>query len=268
VRLELFGPEGALQLSRDLPLEGESCSTMAEVIALVLDRYFRALLAGEPEEEEVQEGSPPGPAPPTGSAPPTLLPSPAGRTMGSPAGTSARELPAASAPGSRSDRLALVAFELGFRNPAQPALGARVMTEPWPSLYLGAALHVGLMSESEEPAGGGEVSSRDATLRAYLAWGPKLGPVHTYIGPGFRFGISRGSGRGLPQRDVGYRAMSGAGLDAGAIWVTSDGWSFGASAALDVSFPELSGRFYIDGQEVLEPKPLRGWIGMAVGYAF
>src|SRR5690242_17602895 len=52
VRLELRGSDGLVLLERDLPLEGESCSTMAEVIALVLDRYFRALLAREPASGE------------------------------------------------------------------------------------------------------------------------------------------------------------------------------------------------------------------------
>jgi hypothetical protein len=142
------------------------------------------------------------------------------------------------------------------------------MLEPWPSIYLGAALHVGLMSETEDLGDGGEVSSRDATLRAYVAWGPRIGPVRTYIGPGFRLDVSRGAGRDLERNDIGYRATGAAGIDAGAFWVTNDGWSFGVSAALDVSFDKPGGRFIISGQEVLAPEPLRGWLGMALGHAF
>jgi hypothetical protein len=270
VRLELFGPEGTLQLARDLPLEGESCSTMAEVIALVLDRYFSALFAGEPEEDEGQKelGPEPVAAPSRAATPSAPIGSPLAPSAPVPAATSSAESSPTLATATGPTRLSLVAFELAFRNPVQPAVGARVMTEPWSTLYLGAALHIGLMSDSEDVAGGGEVSSRDATLRAYIAWGPRLGPVRTYIGPGFRFGISRGSGHDLPTRDVGYRASGAAGLDAGAIWVTNEGWSFGASAALDISFAELSGRFTIDGEEVLALDPLRGWVGMAVGHDF
>jgi hypothetical protein len=62
--------------------------------------------------------------------------------------------------------------------------------------------------------------------------------------------------------------MTGAGLDAGAIWVADDGWSFAASAALDVWFPELSGRFTVDQDEVLELERVRGWMAVALGYDF
>src|SRR5690606_25269599 len=43
VRLELFAPDGRVRLTRNLPLGSDSCSAMADVIALVLDRYFRSL---------------------------------------------------------------------------------------------------------------------------------------------------------------------------------------------------------------------------------
>src|SRR5688572_15537513 len=43
VRLELYDPENELRLSRDVPLAGESCATVARVMALVIDRFFRAM---------------------------------------------------------------------------------------------------------------------------------------------------------------------------------------------------------------------------------
>jgi hypothetical protein len=279
VRLELFGPEGALQLARDLPLEGESCSTMAEVIALVLDRYFRALLAGEPEKETVRTDG--QPAPSAAASAGTPLGTPQGTPQGTPPAAASAEVPASVPPpagsvdvprgaGDEAARggLRLIAFELAFRNPVLPALGVRGILEPWPSIYLGTALHVGLKSDTEDLQGGGEVASRDVMLRAYAGWGAQLGPVRTYIGPGLRVGLSRGAGRALAQNRAGVRLISAFGLDAGAIWVTDDGWTFGASAALDISFSELSGRFMIEGQEVLALEPVRGWLGMVVGYAF
>ena len=48
--------------------------------------------------------------------------------------------------------------------------------------------------------------------------------------------------------------------------MTNEGWSFGAAAALDITV--LSGRFDIDGEEVLAPDRVRGWFGMSVGHAF
>lgn len=264
VRLELFGPEGALRLVRDLPLEGESCSTMAEVIALVLDRYFRALLAGEPAPAPTEAPAPPADtAPPPAELPPTS-PAPVAAT---PAPPPARE-PDASERDEGPGRLRLLAVEAAFRSPAQPAIGPRAMWELWPDIYLGTALHLGLTTTSQSLEGSGRVSSRDLMWRAYAGWGPRLGPVHTYIGPGIRFGLSRGSGQGLSQSNSGIRALSAAGLDFGAIWVTEDRWSFSASGALDLLLAGQSGKFFIELEEVLKPDPFSAWFGMAVGYAF
>jgi hypothetical protein len=265
VRLELFGPEGNLQLERDLPLESESCSTMAEVIALVLDRYFRALLAREPAAGEVR-AEPPSGQPELPPVAPEEVPLTAEATpAAAPATVSVSEPRATPTPSEHG--LRLVAFELAWRSPAAPALGARALFEAWPRVYVGGALHVGLLSESEALPAGGEVSSRDATLRAHLGWGPQLGSVRTYVGPALCFGLERATSD-LEESNVGVRALWAAGLEAGALWLTDEGWSFGATAALDVSIAKLGGRFYVQDQEVLEPPSVRAWLGMAVGHDF
>jgi hypothetical protein len=43
IRLVISDPNGKEQASRELPLKGESCSTMAQAIALVVDGFFRDL---------------------------------------------------------------------------------------------------------------------------------------------------------------------------------------------------------------------------------
>jgi hypothetical protein len=270
VRLELFGPEGDLQLERDLPLEGESCSTMAEVIALVLDRYFRAVLAREPSGEVRAEGAAPErPGPAVSPAAPLPAEQPLGPAT---APASVPAPPSASAPlaspALAGPRLRLAAFELAWGSPSAAALGVRALLEAWPQVYVGGALHVALLSETEDLAAGGEVSSREATLRAYVGWDPRLGSVRAYVGPGVCLDVARGERTDLANGTARYRAIWAAGLDAGALWVTDEGWSIGAAAALDVSFAELGGRFYADGREVLEPKTVRAWLGMSVGYAF
>lgn len=274
VRLELYGPEGTLQLSRDLPLEGESCGTMAEVIALVLDRYFRQVLAhdrpGADEDAPASVAAPPATsAPPSPAAPEAAAPPPTLREATPTAVPSADIAPRdarSAAASAASDRLALGAFEVAFRSPNQPALGMRGMLELWPDWYAGTALHVALRAQTEGLTGGGKVSSQEASWRVDAGWGPRLGPVHTYFGPAICLGLALGSGDDLPQRESGLRATWAVGLDAGAVWVTDDGWSLGASAAVDVSV--LSGRFQIDGEEVLAPERLRAWLGMSVGHAF
>ncbi|MET0413030.1 MAG: hypothetical protein ABW217_17115, partial [Polyangiaceae bacterium] len=98
VHLELFAPDGTLQLSRDLPLEGP-CATMADVIAVVIDGHFRPL----PHEE-------PGP-------PPSRAPTPAPIDAPEPA-TRALE------PTASSSRLPLLlGAELSARHPVGPVIG-------------------------------------------------------------------------------------------------------------------------------------------------
>lgn len=268
VRLELYGPEGTLQLSRDLPLEGESCSTMAEVIALVLDRHFRSLLAHDGSDDEPTAAA----TSEARSASPSPLPgelaevpaSPDPRAAGVPSADAASASTAAVSPAGAS-HLASFGVEVGLRSPDLPALGVRALLELGPSWYAGTALHLGLTAQTEALSGGGEASSRHASWRLNLGYGPRLGPVRTFVGPGLCLGIDRGSGDRLPQSGSGFRATWAVGLDVGALWVTDEGWTFGVAAALDVTV--LSGRFDIDGQEVLTPEAVRGWFGLSMGHA-
>src|SRR5579859_1700456 len=48
VHLELFDPKGQRRLERDLPVRGESCGAMADVLVVVLERYFRDLGGSNP----------------------------------------------------------------------------------------------------------------------------------------------------------------------------------------------------------------------------
>lgn len=256
VRLELFGPEGALQLERDLPLEGESCSTMAEVIALVLDRYFRALLAGEPEAMGAAEPLAEPDATPAAPAASAAAPPDGGVSAAGPSNASAERT------------RALVALEAGVQSAAGPMLGVRGLLALAPDIMVGAALHVALSSQTEPLEGGGEVSGRGGALRVFGAWGVELGGVLAYAGPGISARLTRGTGDGLGVDEAGYRATWAAGLDAGALWIAGSGWAFGAVAAVDVSIPELGGRFYVGPGEVLEPEALQVWFGVAAGHEF
>lgn len=286
VRLELYGPEGTLRLSRDLPLERDSCSTMAEVIALVLDRYFRQLPAhdgagADDEDEELpaesREAALTSPAASAlasaarkpnlqGTSSDELSPSPV-RSGTLPSDSGPSEEPASMAPTPhRSEPLLVGALEIGMRSLDRPSLGLRGVLEPWPQAYVGTSLHVALRSQTQALAGAGEVSSHDASWRVNAGWGPRLGPVRTYLGPAISLDVARGSGEGLERQKSGLRATWAAGVELGGLWVTSDDWSFGAAAALDVSV--LSGRFEVDEREVLALERVRGWFGISVGHAF
>jgi hypothetical protein len=261
VRLELFGPDGVRQLERDLPLEGESCGTMADVIALVLDRYFRALLEGDPAAAPLAAN------PDATAAAPAPAPTPAPVSAAAPpdGGVSTQKVSDAASSEPTRSRLAL---EAGVQSDVGPMLGGRGLFELWPDIYLGTALHLALSSQREELEGGGEVEGRGGAMRVFGAYGLGIGPVLVYAGPGLSLRLTHGAGDGLEGDDAGYRATWAAGLDLGALWAVGSGWAVGAVAALDVSIPELGGRFYVGEREVLEPETLQGWFGVSAGHEF
>jgi hypothetical protein len=244
VHLELFGPDGALQLSRELPLEGP-CATMADVIALVIDGHFRGLPHDEPERPAEHSVAPAAPAvdapdPAPTAAPPTALVT----------------LPLVLGP------------ELTARHPAGPVAGLRATVEIAPHLYLGAALGLDLRSRNEQLDAGAQVSARSASLQLQAGYGTRLGAVHTYLGPSLRFSLDRGSARGLPYEYApGSRALFAPGLQAAALWRFHPRLALSLTSTLDWSIRDLSGRFVIDGREVLEPVGPEVGVGVGLAYA-
>lgn len=260
VRLELFGPDGNVQLARDLPLDGESCSTMADVIALVLDRHFRALLGREPAPEPplaAEPAAPPLAATPTPSrAPDASLPTVADRGV-SVADANEKSVPPA------GDSFSL---ELAVREARHLALGARALFAAWPGGLAGAALHVDL-TQDREAVGDGEVKSRELVARAFAAWAPRLGPLDAYLGPGVRLSLARGTGQGLATTESGLRLRPSFGADAGLAWHPEERWVLSAFTALDIMVPRMGGWFSVDGTDVMEPPAARIWLGIGLGYS-
>jgi hypothetical protein len=262
VRLELFGPDGKLQLARDLPLDGESCSTMADVIALVLDRHFRALLGREPAPEPAVS---PAPEPAVSAAGAVPAPAPAidaAQPVAVDRGAADSGVGAAAAP-SGGDSFAL---ELALREARYPTLGARALLQLWPEGLVGAALHVDLAQQREAVAAG-EVSLRELVARVFAAWATRLGPLDAYVGPGLRLSVARGTGQGLATSDSGTRLRPSFGVDAGVAWHPAERWALSAFTALDIMVPRMGGWFSVDGTDVLEPPPVRVWLGIGVGYS-
>jgi hypothetical protein len=85
VRLVISDAEGREQLTRELPMKGESCETLVQAIALVVDGFFRELAQSEAGDErdervervEVTENDAPKPQPamePTVVSPHLTLP--------------------------------------------------------------------------------------------------------------------------------------------------------------------------------------------------
>ena len=162
--------------------------------------------------------------------------------------------------------LTFVGAELGASLSRGPTVGAHALFELWPRLYAGAALQLPVLEEEQPLREGGEVSARGLEARAHFGWGPRWNPVRTYFGPALRFVVQRGAGEGLPRDAAGYRAVWALGIEAGVLWELSARAALTFVGALDASL--TGGEFNVEGQEVLKPEPVSGWLGIGVGFGF
>lgn len=250
VRLELFNPEGRAELRRDLPIEGASCGTMSEVIALVLDRYFRGLVAAEQAPDEA--AAEPRARPP---ASPSAQPTDAAAQLS--ASSSATSL-------SASPR---AAFEYAA-SPAQPWLGLRLALQLGSRMELGAGLRLGLVPLQERDSRGAEVEARAAASRLSWAWTLVLPPGVLRLGPTASVTLQRATTRGLTYQTDRLRALWAAGVETGFRLPISRKLFLEASTSLDVLLPGVSGKFFVEDREVLAPRSLTLGGALAFGYAW
>jgi hypothetical protein len=250
VRLELFNPEGRAELVRDLPMEGESCRTMAEVIALVLDRYFRGLVSHERPTESttpasVERASPV--EPPLGATPAATAASPRGGVVPRPV---------------LERRLAL---EYAVSHPlAAPWLGLRGSGALAPQLELTLGIRVALAPFQESAPRGASVESRPVAARAGMAWRLALPPGLVHVGPVVQLSVEQATTQGLVSQNDHIRAQSSAGLESGFVAPVSR--SLFVQTAVSAELLVSSGRFFIEDGEVLVPPTLTvGW-SLGIGY--
>jgi hypothetical protein len=254
VRLELFNPEGGLELVRDLPMEGESCRTMAEVIALVLDRHFRGIAA----DEAPAPASDPSPAEPVAAG---AAPAPSANT------------PLDGSPGAREREPAASAFRLAFvladwLPEARPSAGVRALLPVSSKVAVGGELGFDLTSQEEPLAPGGGARSWQMGSRVFVAWTFESGPWHAYAGPAWATALERGTTFGVPETHSRFRVVNSLGLDMGFHAALGRRWFFTSTARLDWRIPWASGRFIVDEREVLTPARFAFGAGVGFGYAF
>jgi len=246
VRLELFNPEGKIELVRDLPIEGESCRTMAEVIALVLDRYFRGLVA----EEDATEST----SGPTVERPPPTKPPP----LESPPATAAAAV----------RRVVLerrLALEYAVSLPAPlPWLGLRGSAALGSQLELSLGLRIALARIEERTPRQATVEARPLAARAGVAWRLALAPGMIHVGPLLQMTLEQPTTHGLATQNDRIRAEWAAGLESGFV-VPINRYLF-LQAALSAEILLGSGRFFIEEREVLVPRALMLGESFGVGY--
>lgn len=250
VRLELFNAEGRVELSRDLPMRGESCSTMAEVIALVLERHFRSL---SPEERDSSPGD-------------ELFSASSAATERSSARATAPSASPSAVPARPFNGLVGAEYALALERPL--ALGLRALGHLGGAVHLGGVLLLDLRRESERLPMAGEARSRRAELRVWVAWGAHRHPWLGYAGPSLGVTFERGETRNLPEQSALLRALWAGGLEAGGAFCVSRRFALHGALSLTYKALPLSGRFYVDDREVLRREPLQLQLGLGAGYAF
>jgi hypothetical protein len=249
VRLELFNPQGEVELRRDLPIEGDSCRTMAEVIALVLDRYFRGLGAGESSPLDATDQAQP--------------PTPVSLSVGS---------------GVVAEPNQMTSFDITRQGPrlsaeyavtlARPSLGVRVSAGLGRSFEGTLAARWCLTSIEESEPRGAKVSARVGTLRAGFAWRLALPPGLLHLGPAVTLAIEQATTHGLNQPTDRTRALWMAGVEAGFVVPLGRHLFIEAVTSLDFLVPGASGQFFVENRQVLPPPTLTlGW-ALGFGYAW
>lgn len=261
VRLQLFNPEGKAELVRDLPIEGESCRTMAEVIALVLDRYFRGLVTHEPRAESPT----PAPVESASRAEPPLAPTPEAAPAAVPAVAPAATpgTPRGVVHGPVMERR--LALEYAVSHPlAAPWLGLRGSSALGPHLELMLGIRVALAPLQESAPRGVSVEARPVAARVGMAWRLALPPGLLHVGPVVQVSVEQATTRGLVSQRDHIRARSSVGLESGFIAPVSR--SLFIQTAVSAELMVSSGRFFIEDREVLVPPALT--VGWSFGFGY
>jgi hypothetical protein len=246
VRLELFNPEGRAELVRDLPIEGESCRTMAEVIALVLDRYFRGLVTHERQTESTT----PAPVERPSSVEPPVAATPATPRGG--------DVP-------RPVLERRLALEYAVSHPlATPWLGLRGSDAFGPHLELTLGIRVALAPFQESAPRGASVEARPVAARAGMAWRLALTPGLVHVGPVVQVSLEQATTQGLVSQNDRIRSQSSVGMESGFVAPVSR--SLFVHTAISAELLVSSGRLFIEDREVLAPSTLTvGW-SLGIGY--
>lgn len=233
VRLEVTDPGGVRRLSRDLPLTDASCSTMASVIALVLDRYFRDLL---------------GSGAPTASHPVTV------------AAVSAK--PPAQPRPVRHVVLGLAAGAVML--PASPGVVVDFALEAG-QVRLGLQSGWSTYAATESLGQGGSARlTTSVPLRLSLGWLHRFGRVSLYAGPELFSAYERARADGIAIADRNSRLALGAGGQAGIAIDLGRGVRITAETGVDRVLG--GGKLTVDSVEVL-PLRTRAIAGIGIAYA-
>jgi hypothetical protein len=234
VRLVIVDPNGKEQASRDFSIRGESCATLAQAIALVVEGFFRDL--GQSPSAEPSEVAPPVVAPPTQPTAPT-----APTRLAPPDNASPKTQ-------KKPVKSAALGVDVGSGYQSAPASlavfwGLFVAVKSSWQFDLRVALPTSRVSL---PFRSGSAELLAVPLRLSAVYSAALvGDLRAFAGPEFLTSFEFASTEGVSGGQSGWRASFGAGARAGAAFWFTPGLALGASFSGDGVFTQ-SRRFLLD----------------------
>jgi hypothetical protein len=238
VRLVISDVEGREQLTRELPMKGESCETLVQAIALVVDGFFRELAQSEARDErdEVAANDAPKPQP-------------------------AMELPVASphltlpeSPAQRPIRQPRMAFALGAGYESVPSKSTVTA-----GLSIGILAHwnwqlqIGIpFSKHRDDVPPGVATAYVIPARLSLSY--VLEPIRRmewFIGPEGFFSLEHGATQKIPAGRNGWRVSPGIGVQTAVVGWVAQSIALYMSLAADVVLLE-SRQFLVYEEPVFE----------------
>jgi hypothetical protein len=249
VRLVIRDARGKEHLNRELPLKGESCETLAQAIALVVDGFFRELAQAASRDDTVD-----GPAPSqerggtVTSTERANTPAPVASISSTPAPRRISDH-SPSLPGRKQAGTMLGSSYESV--PAKAALSLGVfVTQPerW-RMQLQAGLP---FAELRDDRGAGTATAYVVPVRWSFSYVLQpLKGMQWLIGPEAILSIERGAARNVPNGRHGWRVSPGLGAQIGlAYWVTQS-----VALGTSVSFDQMlfqSRSYFMYGEPVLE----------------
>jgi hypothetical protein len=269
IRLGLVDPDANVRLRRDLPLQGQSCRDMAEVIALVLDRYFRSLRQGiepEPSPDQPESGPSADGTPTSGASQSPTAPSAAPAS----AAVAPQARSTGAAPGSHdvrpTERILWLGTAAGWSTPER-GLAFEFAAQAELAWYLQLGLNVlAATSSDDEMVGHGEAHLQTRTARVWLALNNPSEGWTSWAGPEIGLAADHAWTTGLEDNGSAWRPRFLFGLAAGAaVWLLPS-WAVTLRAGVDLSPRSLTAELAVGDDVVLRESAIEAYATLGVAY--
>lgn len=256
VRLVIIDPAGVEKAARELPIRGESCATVAQAIALVVDGFFRDL--GQAPDNDVAPPSPNASSQPTEVASrtsPEALPVPVQVTQAKTQATpiSARQVSPKPDPRSAFGFSVAGGYE-SVPGSASGSLGLFAAVTPSWRIDLRFAVPVG---DQQQDLRGGKAHLRLFPLRTALTYeGAVWNRLRLFVGPELLLSFEQATTSQVEAGKSGWRAAFGSGIRGGVAYSVLPRITLAAGVSADYILLE-SRRVMLEGDSELKPDRTR-----------